>query len=399
MKKTIDIYRASLFEVPMDKEKITLIGLVVVVMILAIVFVVVAYPEVIEDIFPDPPLEIEDGDCADLHYIGTYASNGSVFDTSYEFSDNKSGGNTLAVFVSLDLNATAWKEGYTTVIQGFAEGLIGMKEGETKTIGPIPPEKAYGNYSQLAVGDTFNSKNLNLLKKINTTWEIIVEVEELSNELLLLKWIDLDNVSNFTMPWLFLTDLTAGLYPSPGYLWENATYIADYDDNNVTLRINPFSSENLTDEGSAMFINWETNTTFVFSDASTASWDNDTITITSNPQINDTYLVVPDYSLGAPEGVEIPVTVTQVNDTHVNLTMTYQGQSQAFSVNRSISFPRSFEMTRYFEIPMSMMGMPVATLVLGEELEEQGFSLHHLAGESLIFEVTIESVYKQNAEE
>lgn len=383
----------------MDKEKITLIGLVIAVMVLAVVFVVVAYPEVIEDIFPDPPLEIEDGDCADLHYVGTYASNGTIFDSSYEFPENKTGGDTLAVFVSLDLNATAWKEGYTTVIEGFAEGLIGMKEGETKTIGPIAPEKAYGNYTQLEVGDTFRSENLNLRKRINKTWELEVEVEQLDSTLLKLKWIGIDDLGNFTMPWLFLTDLTAGLYPPPGYLWENATSISSYDDDNVTLRIAPASSENLTDEGFAMFINWQTETSFVFWNASTAEWDDDNITITSNPHVNDTYLVIPDYSLGAPEGVEIPLTVTEINATHINVTMIYQGQSQAFSVNRSIQFPRSFEMTRFFDIPISMMGMPVANLVLGEDLEDQGFSLHHLAGESLIFEVSVDTVYKQNAEE
>ncbi len=342
-------------------------------------------------------LVIEESDCTDLHYIGTYASNGTIFDSSYEDPENNSGGDTLPVFVSLDENATAWKDGYTSVIQGLAEGLLGMKEGETKTVGPIPPEKAYGNFTKLAVGDTFFSKNLNLRKRINKTWELQFEVEQLDSQLLKLKWIGLDDLGSFTMPWLFLTDLTAGLYPPPGYLWENATSISSYDDENVTLRITPTSSENLTDEGFAMFINWQTETSFVFWNASSAEWDDETITITSDPQINDTYLVVPDYSLGASEGVDIPITVNSVSETHINVTMTYQGQTQAFSVNRSIQFPRSFEMTRFFDIPITMMDMPVADLILGEELENQGFSLNPLAGETLLFEVTVETIYKQNS--
>ena len=68
---------------------------------------------------------IKIGDCVDMHYIGRYASNNSVFDSSYEDVNNKTGGYPLNVFVSLNSSEKSPKVGYKTVIERLAEGLIG----------------------------------------------------------------------------------------------------------------------------------------------------------------------------------------------------------------------------------------------------------------------------------
>ena len=128
---------------------------------------------------------IQIGDCVDVHYIGRYASNNSVFDSSYEDVNNKTGGSPLKVFVSLNSSEKSPKAGYITVIEGLAEGLIGLKEGDESTIGPIPPEKAYGN--KLGIGDTFNTSNLAV--DLSQT----VQVTELTTEYISLKWINMEN--------------------------------------------------------------------------------------------------------------------------------------------------------------------------------------------------------------
>ena len=74
---------------------------------------------------------IKKGSKVKVHYTGKLA-NGKVFDTSVEKDP-------LEVVV-----------GHSGLIKGFEEGLIGMKEGEKKTIELIP-EDAYG---QLIEGRT-----------------------------------------------------------------------------------------------------------------------------------------------------------------------------------------------------------------------------------------------------
>ena len=129
--------------------------------------------------------QIAPGDCADVHYIGRYSSNNTIFDTSYAIAQSKTGGTPLKIFVSFDKNATSPKAGYSSeIIEGFMEGIIGMKEGETKVIGPIPPEKAYG-LNKLTVGSVFTTQFLAF--GMNQT----VEVIKYDNENLSLKWIEM----------------------------------------------------------------------------------------------------------------------------------------------------------------------------------------------------------------
>src|SRR5512136_1751956 len=113
----------------MQKEKIALIALVIIVIAALSVFVTAVNTDIFENLFKEK-LTIAEGDCADVNYIGRYASNNTVFDSSYKDYINKTNATALKIFVSFDKNATSPKSGYTSnMIKGFMQGLIGMQEG------------------------------------------------------------------------------------------------------------------------------------------------------------------------------------------------------------------------------------------------------------------------------
>ncbi len=78
------------------------------------------------------------GDNVSVDYIGSL-QDGKVFDTSIE-SVARAHDLFTPERAYTPLNFTAGRPG---VIEGFSEGVIGMKVGETKVL-TIPPEKAYG---------------------------------------------------------------------------------------------------------------------------------------------------------------------------------------------------------------------------------------------------------------
>ncbi|KYC45256.1 MAG: FKBP-type peptidyl-prolyl cis-trans isomerase [Candidatus Methanofastidiosum methylothiophilum] len=82
--------------------------------------------------------KVEKGDTVKVDYIGKL-QDGTVFDTSIlEEARNAGIYNQNRIYEPLTL-----KIGDGSTIPGFENGLLGMKEGETKTIS-IPPEQAYG---------------------------------------------------------------------------------------------------------------------------------------------------------------------------------------------------------------------------------------------------------------
>ena len=135
----------------MNRKQITssLIIILLIVSVISIIFIAFTWSE--------EKKTIELGDCVEIHFIGRYASNNTIFQSSYDDTGSKSGGTPLKVFMSLDRNEMP-PEGYelysSGLIEGLLEGLIGLEEGEQATIGPIPPEKAYGFYPE--IGDAIN---------------------------------------------------------------------------------------------------------------------------------------------------------------------------------------------------------------------------------------------------
>jgi|ETNvirnome_6_100_1030635.scaffolds.fasta_scaffold59421_3 peptidylprolyl isomerase len=75
---------------------------------------------------------VEVGNNVKIHYVGTLTD-------GTEFDNSRTRGETLAVEV-----------GAPGIIAGFTKALVGMTEGETKTV-TLPPEEAYGERHEDAI--------------------------------------------------------------------------------------------------------------------------------------------------------------------------------------------------------------------------------------------------------
>ncbi len=386
------------FNAGMQSEKVAIIALVIIIVGALSVYLFITYSDdifgnIIEENGEPEVLSIELGDCADVKYIGKYASNGTIFDTSYEYAENKTGGIPLQMFVSINKSAISPKAGYSIVIEGLAEGLVELKENDTATIGPIPPEKAYGA-KKLSIGDTFSTINLAL--ELNQT----VQVTDLDTETISLKWINIENIGKFTMPQIILKNLSAIdqnemiIFPPPHSIWENSTEIINITDETVTVKTTPTKNEGLSETLEPIQYGVE-DVMFIFPDATTATWSETTISVTSSPEIGKSY----PYSQDTGQGyvMNMTFTVESIVDDMINISVMYEDSEEKLyqEVNSNIEFDRTFTMPRsYNNIPIMY-----EEYLFAEDLQREGFSLHELAEESLIFEVEIVKIYKTSQEE
>jgi len=371
----------------MQTEKLALVGLVIVIIVALTGFLYVNYGD---ELFKAEPL-IEIGDCADVSYIGRCTDDDTVFDSSYSDVENKTGSTPLNVYVFLDVaNYTGSPEGYETyspgLLEGFMNGIIGMKEGETKTI-HIDAKDAYGA-NKLGVGDSFTTGSLAI--EMNQT----VEVTEFNDENMSLKWIDVGDIDKFTMPQAIFRDLTSTdpnemvIIPPPFYLWGDSTEIIDIQDEEVTVKLTPTKSENLTEDIEQVQYTTD-ELIFIFPDATNATWDNDTVTLTSSPEIGAEYPFSFEYY---GQVMSITFIVESYNGSKINISVTYEGSEEKSyeEFESTITFNRTFTLPRlYNDIPSMYM-----EYFFGQDLEDAGYSLHELAGEDLTFEITVEKIYK-----
>jgi FKBP-type peptidyl-prolyl cis-trans isomerase 2 len=367
----------------MQKEKIALITLVVIVVAALSVFLIAVNTDIFENLFKEK-LTISEGDCADVNYIGRYSSNDTIFDTSYQYVENKSGGTLLKIFVSNNTSATPPKPGYTAgMIEGFREGLIGMQEGQTKIIGPIPPEKAYGA-KKLIVGAIFTTQYLAF--GMNQT----VEVTNYTGENLSVKWIQMENLGKFTMPQLVINNLQSSnetemvIYPPIYYIWENSTSIINITDTTVTVSTTPINSTNFSN-----IVPYGEKQMLIFPNVTTASWNDTTITVVCSPLIGQNYTFqTPGYS----GMMNVTVSINNITGDKINVTITNDQSPEPtyLDLYRTLTFNRTFILPRlYKDIPSMYI-----SYFYTQDIEKAGYSLDPLAGESLTFEVIVEKVYK-----
>ncbi|MDH7516936.1 MAG: Ig-like domain-containing protein [Candidatus Thermoplasmatota archaeon] len=332
------------------------------------------------------------GDCVDINYIGRYASNGTIFDSSYKNTINKTSGVPLQIYVTL--NKTAYPpEGYEYYSQGYIEGLIeglvGLKQGETKNL-TIPPEKAYGVEKKVSVGDIFSTTHLTE-SLFNHTLNQTLEVIDLNDENITLKWLNVQNLGNFTIPeYILVEDLEQAYYTGmiydnlpPYYIWENSSMVINVTDTSVLIKTTPTKTQNLTNQVTPFVVNID-QLGFIFPDATTAEWNETKIIIKSSPLPGSKYKL--DYM-----GMVLNITVENVTENNINVSVEFKGKIEPYEINRTIEFNRTYLIRRIYVIPMMF-----AQYIIEEDLHNAGLSLNKLSGEELIFEVKVEKVYKFN---
>ncbi len=95
-----------------------------------------------EDIRKDSSKIVENGDLISVDYVGKL-EDGTVFDTSIKEVAIEAG----TYNQMRDYKPLTFTVGAGQMIKGFDEGVVGMGEGEEKTL-KIPPEEAYGEYRE-----------------------------------------------------------------------------------------------------------------------------------------------------------------------------------------------------------------------------------------------------------
>jgi hypothetical protein len=369
----------------MQKEKIAAVALVVIVIAVSIAFITATYyPDILEKMI-EGEKTIEYGDYADIHYIGRYTSNNSVFASSYEYADNKSGGTPIKVFIILNSSAVpdANYSGYANTIDntyviGFLEGLPGLKEGESKTIGPLSPGKAYGFAPK--EGD-----ELDLTEFGGVVYEI-VKIKR--NTTPLPEWIDLGFDPNSTVSIYILRDQShyigeyIDLYPA----WGNSSIVTKINDTFIWIETTPpadipveftWTELNQTLSGNIQFPK----------DKSTITSQNDTTLV-----INHDAVVGDNVSFLSSFGQAINFAVVSVSDDIINVSYNNSGSFIYFEFSRTTIVELNQTQDITIPIPEDTLS-PVLPFLWSSENDFR-LSLSNLADEEVIFEIDVLEIYK-----
>ncbi|OYT29719.1 hypothetical protein B6U98_01440 [Thermoplasmatales archaeon ex4572_165] len=397
----------------MQNEKIAVIALIVIIAG-ALSIYLVANNDVFENLFPPSGKDtgdantIEDGDCVDLHYIGRYGSNDSVFDSSYESVDEKTGGNPLQIFIPSSTQTTPpedYPEYSSAIIDGLMNQLVGLKLDETYVLDPISPEDAYG--LSFDVGDTidsivFNQNIIHYTSFINQT----LQVTQKTDNNIIMKWINPPE-QKFSIPSIIIFGSLDLNDPDPSYddvlkmgppfaIWENSTEIIETTDENYVTITTPTSTENLVDNITQIPLDlMGGETLFIFPDATTVTYDDTLITFHLDPVEGKVYSYTEESMFG---DINVELTVNTVTNDSVNISVfiVEYNQSQFYDINREMSFNRTFDYPRIYDMDIDFLQQALPQFEM--DLQREGYSLSPLAGETLIFEVSVENIIKPSQE-
>lgn len=376
----------------MQTEKIAIIVLAVIVVGALTTFLVLSYyGDIFENLFGGnggtvETGEIELGDCADVNYIGRYASNNTIFDSSYNDTINKTGGSPLQVFVSTNSSESPFKDGYTSVIEGFAEGLVGLKDGETKTIGPIPPEKAYGVIPK--IGDLLD---LTELAGTNISYRIVQIIKNATMPEEYEYYFGSVTTTLYVIreDWHYIGE---NLYQTSPYLsWENGSVATKINDTLLWSYTTPTTqvSENFTwsyaDPNTGMITTFPENTSYV------SSINESTIVVQHIPTIGQEIILSSYYG-------SLTYTIENITSEKINASSGTDDEKSYMEFDRQTIIQRNETRNITISLPEEALEQFLLSQ-LRLSLKNFHLSLASLAGESLIFEVEVVKVYKNPQEE
>jgi FKBP-type peptidyl-prolyl cis-trans isomerase 2 len=382
------------FKAGMQSEKIAIIALVIIIAGALSAYLLSSNSDyIIENLFGKPEITpsnemIEYGDTVDLHYIGRYNSNNTIFDSSYNDTETMTGGSPLQVFITLNSSEISPKSGYTNVIEGFAEGLIGLKENESKRIGPIPPEKAYG--IKPVIGDILD---LTDLIGVIQTYEIVDIKENADMPEELIPYFGTENTNLYVLKedWHFIgeiLDLTS-IYLS----WENSSVVTKINDTKLWMYTTPKSD--IGEYFTWKYLDITTGSEITFPENTSVISDmNETQIIVSNePDINS----IINVSYGGFYFMEYVIQNITEDKINASFTDPSSGDIQYMEFDTKQIIDRNETQNITMEIPEEYLEIILQQLRIS--IDDFNLSLDKLAGESLIFEVEIIKIYKTSQEE
>jgi len=376
----------------MQNEKLAAIILVALIVVALFAYIVTN-----EDLFgndlvgsePEEILTIELSDCVDINYIGKF-TDGTIFDSSYNDITNKTDGTPLNIFVSTNTSEPSPAEyyDYTNLIndyyvKGLIEGLVGLKEGDSVTIGPIPPEDAYGIYPK--VGDNFTIFDSSYEKDIKFQFIDIITNASMPEE-----YIDYYGTGNTTLFVLRYDLYSLGekmtKYPS----WENATVVTKINDTKLWMYTSPpddkitnFTWTSISNDGYSGIV-------FPDKSSSVTSINDTTIIVTHNPKKGST-ITQSDYYYG----YTYDYTVLDLTNESINVSYVDEstGDISYFDFDRTVTIVSNQSQNITYTYPSKVMEEMLSYLKTYYD-PNLAFSVNEYADKYLIFEVQIEKIYK-----
>lgn len=311
------------------------------------------------------PLEVDEDDFVEMYYIA-YFENETVFASSFGVTSNITsdtpftpGDNLTALKAYIGTDApTRYPTDWTSSslgrianaevgeLPGLMDELIGMQEGDEKTIGPLPPEEAYG--FPIEENITFSSA----LAGVSQNFKIAT----ISNGNLTLHWIP--NIGEkFTLPMFWDEEPIA----NPYWVWKNATEVVAMNETSATVFTTPNELHDLT-----LYPFWE--------NVSDATYNETTISLSTTPAVGETFTYY-----GA------TYTVEDVTEDFINISIIYGNETYYQGVNRTLSFNRTFQLNRIFP--------GVQQSYIQQDLLAAGYTTGEMAGKTVYFRVKILNIY------
>lgn len=414
-----------LFNSAMQKEKIAAIGLAIIVVGSLSTYLLVTYGEdILSNLFPEEKAgeleaNINEGDCVDLHYIGRYASNDTIFSSSYEDPNSRTGGTPLKVFVSFNATDTPPDEyrdyvpsplmiqsieqyfelalSPVSVKEGFMDVLITMNEGDNfrKTTSNLTYDKAFGWSPR--IGDVLN---FTLLSPLLLEYEIIdiqpdadmpADVAELYGEYFGNKTtlFTLRDITHYT------GEILEDKYPS----WENSTVVTKINQTLLWMYTTP--TYDIGENFTWTDFNSETGVQLVYpEDASSITNITDgTIEITHSPDKNTTIeesIYYASYGMFFPSATYTVENVT-ADKINTNYTDPSTGNISHKEFDRTIVIQRNETLNITEDIPGEIL--EIQLMFLRHLVDDFVVSYNVLSDETVYFEIEIVKVYKTSQEE
>jgi len=265
---------------------------------------------------------------------------------------NKTDGTPLNIFVSTNTSEPSPAEyyDYTNLIndyyvKGLIEGLVGLKEGDSVTIGPIPPEDAYGIYPK--VGDNFTIFDSSYEKDIKFQFIDIITNASMPEE-----YIDYYGTGNTTLFVLRYDLYSLGekmtKYPS----WENATVVTKINDTKLWMYTSPpddkitnFTWTSISNDGYSGIV-------FPDKSSSVTSINDTTIIVTHNPKKGST-ITQSDYYYG----YTYDYTVLDLTNESINVSYVDEstGDISYFDFDRTVTIVSNQSQNITYTYPSKVM--------------------------------------------